>query len=188
MRLSWSHKLFFQVNQQIGKRKWLDVFMLVCARWLIYILGVVVLSWGQTFLPADLFKVYIKLLLSAVTFAVIASWTLALIWPHRRPVIEFPGIKQLFKPMETWKSFPSDHTLISFSFVFVTFLLGASWWFSSILFVLALLVGFARIYSGVHYPRDIVGGTGFALFFSLISYWLVVYITQPLYNFLIKLF
>ena len=52
---------------------------------------------------------------------------------------------------------------------------------------MASLIAFSRIYVGVHYPRDIIGGIFFAIFFVFISFKLLENITQPLYNFFINL-
>lgn len=184
MKFSWSHKLFFKINQQIGKREWLDRLMLISAHWVIYFLAFVVLSWGSLVLSEtspELFITFIKLILTALIFAIATNWLLSLVWVHRRPMIEFPEIKFLFEPYKTWKSFPSDHTTIAFILVFIPFLLGISWWFFTVLIILALLVGLARIYCGVHYPRDIMGGIIMALFYAWAASWLLNNATQPLY-------
>lgn len=58
-------------------------------------------------------------------------------------------------------SFPSFHTtlmsVIAFSFLF------AKSRFTPVFFILLILVGFSRIYVGVHYPLDILGAVVIAL-------------------------
>lgn len=57
--------------------------------------------------------------------------------------------------------FPSDHTL------FASFLAFTTWHFSRKagvgLFVIAVLIGLARVIAGVHHPADIIGSILFAL-------------------------
>jgi undecaprenyl-diphosphatase len=38
--------------------------------------------------------------------------------------------------------------------------------------IITLMVGFSRVYLGVHYPSDVLGGWGFGLIFVL---WLTLY-------------
>lgn len=51
--------------------------------------------------------------------------------------------------------FPSDHTLISAAFASILFVFNKKWGLAA--FVLAILVGIARIYVHVHSPIDILG-------------------------------
>lgn len=59
---------------------------------------------------------------------------------------------------ESGSSFPSGHAAFFFALAMTVFYYGRrlGWWF----FSFALVVGFARIFAGVHWPLDILGGAG----------------------------
>lgn len=186
--MSWSQKLFFKINSYLGKNKWRDYFFLYTAHILIYLLGLAVVVWGYWFLDSANFKLFIKLLLTACFFGFIDNWLIALIWQHPRPKIQFPEAKVLFKAFENFKAFPSDHTTISFIFVFITLFFHPVLWFGLLIFLVGCLIGISRVYCGVHYPRDIVGGIIFALAYSWLAFWLLEYVSQPVYVWLVSLF
>ena len=54
------------------------------------------------------------------------------------------------------QSFPSDHATAAFGLALAT-LAFLSWRWGTLVFVLALWIGFARVYDGIHYPLDILG-------------------------------
>lgn len=189
--MSWSKKIFLEINKTVGLNQKLDFFMFFCAHVLIYALVSLVLFWGSFVLfeiDVSKFALLLKLLLTAVFFALVFNYSLALVWHHPRPVLENPKIKVSLKTLGNWKSFPSDHATISFIFVFIPLFLGINFPFFLFLLFLACLVSFSRIYVGVHYPRDILGGFFIALFFSFFSFWLLDNISQVLYNNLKLLF
>ncbi|MFA5211407.1 MAG: phosphatase PAP2 family protein [Patescibacteria group bacterium] len=189
--MSWSEKLFLKINSIVGKNKSLDFVMYFFAHALIYILIAIVLFWGAFFLfeiDPTKFDFLLKLLLTTVFFAFIFNYSIALIWRHPRPILEKNFIKVSLQPLVNWKSFPSDHATVSFIFFFIPVFLGINIYFGIFLFLLAFLVSVGRVYVGVHYPRDIIGGFFVALFLSLSSFWLLENITQVLYNYLKVLF
>jgi len=166
MHLSWSHKLFFLLNRRIGASRGFDRFILVSAKYLIFLLGLVVVlfvGWFSRYTPSE-FALFLLLLLCVAAFSLSLSWVIGWLYPHRRPLVEFPEIRELFRPLSTWKAFPSDHTIIAFIFAEIPFYLLS---FSArpvvvfpLLFFLvtAAVISVARVYAGVHYPRDILGG------------------------------
>ncbi len=66
-------------------------------------------------------------------------------------------------PQESFfhNSFPSGHTATSFAIaltiLFLTWRTPRAWW-GAIALVWAALVGLSRIYRGVHWPSDVLGG------------------------------
>lgn len=113
---------------------------------------------SKMFVSVELGLDILALYFFAVLLAYAMSYTIAWIWPHARPEKELPQVKKLFRTIGTWKSFPSDHTTAVSIIACVVSLFSSSAILVTSFFVAASLVAMGRIYSGVHYPRDIVGG------------------------------
>ena len=60
----------------------------------------------------------------------------------------------------SWKSFPSDHAMSAWLFVWLAVALAVPGW--PVLVVFALIVSWGRVFAGVHYPLDILGGCAVA--------------------------
>ncbi len=89
------------------------------------------------------------------------------------------GFEPLFTPVHEL-AFPSGHAALLFSLSFALFLFNKKWggWF----LFLAFINGLARVFSGVHWPLDILGG----VVVGLISFSLVYVLLEKQYKVLYK--
>lgn len=87
-----------------------------------------------------------------------------------------------YRPTDS--SFPSNFTATLTAIAVTVFLRDKKW--GGILLGVALLGGFARVYVGVHYPLDILGGAAFGALASLAAYY-VSKLIEPLTVLVLKL-
>ncbi len=162
MSVSWSQKIFLVVNAYIGKKPWLDTLMRFFAVWGIYVLIILIFVWSLFQFSEGGFALFVFLVACQASFVIglAVNALLGVIRPRKRPKDELPGTVELIqlRPFEYWKSFPSDHTMAAFTFVFVAMIFGLSALCSVFFLLFALLIGCSRVYVGVHFPRDIFGG------------------------------
>lgn len=91
-----------------------------------------------------------------------------------QPFAELPNVNQLIEKAVD-NSFPSDHTILFFSFCMTFWLFkkrsGLPW------LLLAITVGISRIWVGVHYPADVVVGAVISLSSAIVIYFIVPKLT-----------
>jgi undecaprenyl-diphosphatase len=84
-----------------------------------------------------------------------ASYGLKAVFDVERPSMRYAEPKALVSPPQD-ASFPSGHASTSFAAATVLSIAVPRW--APGFYLLALAIGFSRVYVGVHYPLDIVGG------------------------------
>ncbi len=84
---------------------------------------------------------------------------LGLRWTHPRPVAL--GLGHTWLPHPADSSFPSDHMTV-FASIGLTLLFGGSVRLGAAVLVAGLAVAWARVFLGLHFPLDMVGGVAVA--------------------------
>lgn len=100
----------------------------------------------------------------AVALADWSAMALKAVSDRPRPPLRYPTPKTLV-PVPHDASFPSGHAATSFAAA--TMLSFAFPALAPALFVLAAAVAFSRVYVGVHYPLDVIGGAALGVLVAL---------------------
>jgi undecaprenyl-diphosphatase len=102
------------------------------------------------------------------------NFIITLFYFHPRPFMVPTGVLLIAHAPET--SFPSDHTTLMFAVSLMLLTLKELRSKGMILFVLSFIGGLARVYTGLHFPMDIIG----SLFVALVSTGLLLALKQYL--------
>ena len=105
-----------------------------------------------------------------VTLVEVAGFGLKSVVRRRRPTVADPDLPQQIRPPLT-PSFPSSHASMA---VVGTMTMGSLYpaWAPALL-ALSAVLSFSRVYLGVHYLGDVLGGLLWGLVFGLLTLWLV---------------
>lgn len=149
-----NYHVFQLINGAAGSNDPLDDALEWAANWLIYVAGalavVPLLAALRRGGRAGVLRVAVSLPLAFVAGQVVALGS-----DEVRPFQTHP-VHQLIAHA-SGGSLPSDHATAAFTLAFaVGAFLSRGWGLA--LFVLAIVIGFARVWVGVHYPADILAG------------------------------
>lgn len=145
--------LFFLIFGASNKNNLLDFLMIFGADQLIFLMLILIFILAiKGKIPEK--KAFVIFLIS-FPIIVLTIKTIHLFFFEPRPYIT-NDILPLINYTKTDASFPSRHTTIAFIMA-IPYLYYKSKWGPVLLF-LAIWVGISRIYVGVHYPLDIIGG------------------------------
>lgn len=139
------------INGLQGLNPFLDTFGVFVSEYLIFAIGIAAGVWalGQKRRVSVVAAVVCAAALSQIGKFVIASF-----YFRNRP-----GAEHLFNSIPYDASFPSGHTAGAFALAFTVLLF--SRWNSKLgwtLFVSSFLVAYGRVFEGVHYVSDTIGG------------------------------
>jgi len=171
--------LFHDINGLAGHVAALDAFGKFCALYLVFICALVVPAlwfWpGPTKARALRQRVAASTVLAAGV-GLLASVALGALHFEARPFVINPDVHQLISHSAD-NGFPSDHATVAFAFASVVF-----WWRRSVgtlMGVLALLVAFARVYVGVHWPDQVLAGAALGIVIGTAAMWTVPLWAEP---------
>ena len=157
--------VFKNINQFASKWKWLDVFAIFCARILPYLL--VAFLFFYSIHISDVY-LFFYAILSGFFARFVVNELVHIFYKEKRPA--YLAKTKILIPVPKNFSFPSGHSSfffgVSFFLIFYNLYLGIAF------ICFSLFVGVARVFCGVHWFRDIVGGVLAGFLSSIIIYYL----------------
>ncbi|EMJ5248700.1 undecaprenyl-diphosphate phosphatase [Klebsiella aerogenes] len=147
-----NYALFALINATPASSWWAIEVATFIAKDLIIIAPLLVVAlwlWGPNQRQL-VFKVMLALALSLSI-----SWVIGHLFPHDRPFVDGVGYNFLHHAADD--SFPSDHGTVIFTFA-LAFLFWHRVWSGTLLLVIASAIAWSRVYLGVHWPLDMLGG------------------------------
>lgn len=158
---SINQALFLLVNATPASPAPLIMLAIVLAKYLILLIPLLLLGmwlWGEQAQRERALRV-----LLSVGLALLCNQLIGLAWDHPRPFAI--GLGYRFIAHAADPSFPSDHTTIFATTAYAFWLAGKAR-LGRVLLLLTLAVGWSRVYLGVHWPLDILGGLLLPLLYS----------------------
>ncbi len=153
------------INSLSGTSSVLDSAMIATTHFGVPVMIVVVGSLWWLGQPRDLLRH--AALASGFTFLLgLGLAQVVLLFVHRMRPYDVGISRLIIDPTVDW-SFPSDHATASLGIVFAFALQGLRRW-TLVFLAMAALVCFSRIFVGMHYATDILGGAAVALIAAII--------------------
>ena len=157
--------LFNQINGLAEKSACLDSAAIFFARYfeyfLIFCLFLFLIKNAKKYWPMVV-KSFSAAVLARLVIVNVIRW----FWPRPRPFVE-NHINLLFSYNPAEPSFPSGHAAFYFAIATIVYFYNKK--AGTLFFIASFLISFARVFSGIHWPSDILAGALVGIF----SGWLI---------------
>jgi undecaprenyl-diphosphatase len=160
--VAMDEKWFKRINRLSGRYSPADAFMIAIANKARYVyLFILICLWFYN--RSSRQKVIEAGWAAGLSF--IANYLIKLVYDRPRPFIK--RRVGILIPSKMDSSFPSQHTLLAFAVSTPVLLYERT--VGALLGTLAVMTGFSRIWTGHHYPSDIIGSAFIGSFFGLLA-------------------
>ena len=167
-------KIFQGLNNSAGQSKIVDGFGIFFAEYLPYLMLAYLLCF--LFWPKKDRTKNRAMVVSAVIAAIVSRYVvkslMILFYERPRPYINLPLSHDLVSvsSAENLQSFPSGHAIFFFALSMVIYRFNKK--LGAVFFICSVVMSVSRIFVGVHWPSDILGGAILGIIVGAITFWL----------------
>jgi len=159
-------ELFQLINGFANRSAFADWFVIVIAEYLPYVVGIIgIVLWIQVPTWRERMRLFIITAFSLLIARGLIFEIIHYFYSRPRPFVSLQ-LTPLF--MESSFAFPSSHAIVLTILGCVVYMISKRWGFIFLLFV--VINAFARIYSGVHWPTDSIGG----IVIAVVSFYIAI--------------
>lgn len=149
---SLDYSVFRAVNGWAGKSAALDALMVGCAKYLPVVFALALIALWLSWRPRNQWAALLAGISAFVALGL--GQLIGKAMPRPRPYLSHTVHQLIPRSLDT--SFPSDHATLGFA-------VGVMVWrynkrAGAALLILAVVLAFARVFVGAHYPADVLGG------------------------------
>jgi undecaprenyl-diphosphatase len=182
--------IFNFLNGLAGHSKIMDAIGIFLADYLPVVLGIFLLGflfWPKKDVTKNRAMVLVAILASLIARYAVKT-AIVLFYQRPRPYMTLPSAHKLIATLasDNFQSFPSGHAIFFFALSTVIYAFNKS--LGAFFFASSLLIGLARVFVGVHWPSDIVGGLILGVAVGTIINWLYVKNQDATDNFIARIF